>query len=59
VVAKPVGLDDEAEVGPIEVDLEAVHPLRSEWWRKASSTNEGLEQALQRRVRQDKAVSIE
>lgn len=30
VISKPVRLDDEAQIGPIEVDLEAIHPLLGE-----------------------------
>lgn len=52
VIAQAVGLDDEAEVGPVEVDLEAVDDLFGERGRQAGRGGERAEKDLQVRVRE-------
>jgi hypothetical protein len=59
VVAEAVRLDDEAEVGPEEVDLEAVHPCFRSWWREASAFCDRPKENLQGRVGQPEGVSVE
>lgn len=58
VIAKAIGLDDKAEVGPEEVDAEAMElnsRLRS---RQAGPSNETEKSPLQRGVRQAEDLAI-
>jgi len=47
VIAKPVSLDDETEVGPVEVDFEVVDPLARERDRQAGFAREREEEAFE------------
>lgn len=59
VIAEAVGLDDEAEIGPVEVHSEAVEAdLGLRWW-EAGSPSDGDEAALELRVSEEQGGTIE
>jgi hypothetical protein len=59
VVAQAVGLDDEAEVRPEEVDPEAVEPLLCEGRGQTRPPGDGEKAALELRVGEGEGVAVE
>ncbi|HEX3323663.1 MAG TPA: hypothetical protein VHR65_00790 [Solirubrobacterales bacterium] len=59
VIAKPVGLDHEPQVRPVEVDPESIHVLPSQGHGQSSIGNERQEATLQLRVGQTKGAAAE
>ena len=47
VVAEPVGLDDETEVGPVEVDFESVEAHSGDRQRQVGVAQQSQEAALE------------
>jgi len=59
VIAPSVGLDHQAEVGPVEVDLEAVDDLFGERGRETGSCGERAKQDLELAVGEAKGEAVE
>jgi hypothetical protein len=59
VEAQAVGLDDQAEIGPVEVDLEAVQPHARLWLRQPEVAHDPEEAALEFRVGQRERPAVE
>src|SRR5437899_599166 len=59
VVAEAVGLDDQPEVRPVEVDLEAVHPRLRLWLWEAGPACDGEEDALELGGCKDEGEAVE
>lgn len=47
VIAETIGLDHQAEIGPVEVDFEAVYPRPCQRRRQASLTSQRKEAAFE------------
>jgi len=59
VVAKPIGLDDQTEIRPEEIDLEAVDPAPGERQGKPSRFDHGQEASLELGVGEAEAALAE
>jgi hypothetical protein len=59
VVTKAVGLDDEAQVGPVEVDAVVAQPDLGLRERKAGGAGEREEELLEPRLGEDERVAVE
>src|SRR5688572_6609468 len=59
VVTQAVGLDDEAEVGPVEIDLEAIDPRPRQGPGKAGPPREWQEAPLELRVGERERAPVE
>src|SRR5205814_5987972 len=59
VVAEAVRFDDEVELRPVEVDLEAVEMDPGQWFREARGAGDGQKPALELRIGQDECVAVE
>lgn len=59
VITQPVGLDDQAEVRPEEVDREPVDAAAGLGWREAGLADEAHEAPLQLGVREGEGVAVE
>ena len=59
VVAEAVGLDDQAEGGPIEVDAETIDSLLCEGWAKTCPADDSQKTPLELRVGEHELATIE
>lgn len=59
VIAQPIGLDHEVEVGPVEVDLESVDDLLRQWRRQPGLRGDGTEEDLEVGVGKAKGVPVQ
>ena len=59
VIAEAVGLDDEAEIGPVEVDPEAMEPDLGPRLREAGAAGDRDEAALELGVGEKKGAAVE
>jgi len=59
VIAEPVGLHDQAELGPVEVDAEAVHVALRQWRGQARTARDRKETALELGVGEGEGVAVE
>jgi hypothetical protein len=59
VIAQPVGLDHKAQLGPKEVDPEAIHMLARERQRKTGLRDKWQKAPLQLRVGETKSAAVE
>lgn len=59
MVAEAIGLDDQAEIGPVEVDFDAGDDLFAQGLRKAGRSGDGTEKDLQVGIREEKGVPVE
>jgi hypothetical protein len=59
VVREAVGLDDKAEIGPEEVDAEAVHVLLGKGRREPCSRDQPQESPLELGIGEDKGSTVE
>jgi hypothetical protein len=59
VVAEAVGLDDQLQVGPEEVDAEVVHALAGERLRQAGPQRNRDEQALELGIGEREGADVE
>jgi hypothetical protein len=59
VIAQPIGLNDQSELWPMEVDTEAVESLLSQWFRQSRGPNEPEEHPLKLRVCEPEGAPIE
>jgi hypothetical protein len=59
VITQPVGLDDQAQVGPVEVDAKAVYAALGQRRRQAYAADERQEAPLELAVSQAQGLAIE
>jgi len=59
VIVETIGLDDQGEVGPVEVDFEVVHPLPGQWNRQASLPGQREEPPFELLLGQPKGPPVE
>jgi hypothetical protein len=59
VVAQPIGLDDQPQVGPEEVDAETIEVLASERNRQSRLGRERQEEPLELRIGESKRAPVE
>ena len=58
VIAQAVGFNDQPQVRPVEVDLEAVHAGAGEWRRKARGLGDGEKPLLELGISEKESPAV-